>query len=188
MFCIADIYEKIIELTPADVKEFVDDSDCGKEWSNYWKKFLIEKYPEREQIYNKKVGLKTYHYPKESETEFWNWLPTYFEDLKKSQKDKFENLKKDLKKFTPPLPEDATNTENCFCNTNICFTGFDAAEKIKIEKICKTLNITEVDDKSQKMQYLICGKTAGASKIRRAIENQKCIVPVEYFIEIILEK
>jgi hypothetical protein len=50
------------------------------------------------------------------------------------------------------------------------------------------LNITEVDDKSQKMQYLICGKTAGASKIRRAIENKKCIVPVEYFIEIITEE
>jgi hypothetical protein len=188
MFCIADIYEKIIERAPADIKEIVNDSDCGKAWSNYWKKFLIEKYPEREQLYNKKVGLKTYHYPKEAEPEFWNWLPTYFEDLKKSQKDKFETLKKDIKKFTPPLPEDATNTDNCFCNTKICFTGFGDTEKIKIEKICKTLNITEVTDKSSQMDYLICGKKDAPSKIRRAIENKKCIVPVEYFIEIITEE
>lgn len=188
MFCIADIYEKIIELAPAEIKDAITDFNCGTAWSSYWKEFLIEKYPERQKNFNSKVVNKVYYYPKEAETEFWNWLPTYFEDLKKSQKNKFENLKKEIKKFTPQLPEDATNTNNCFCNTRICFTGFSDTEKIKIEKICKTLNITEIDDKSSEMQYLICGKRDAPSKIRRAIENKKCIVPVEYFIEIISEK
>lgn len=178
MFCIADIYEKIIELAPAEIKNKVNDSRCGYLWSEHWKEFLIEKYPERQHNINGKIG---WSYPKDAEPEFWNWLPTYFEDLKNRRTT-------DKQKLIPPLPEDAANTDNCFCNTKICFTGFDAAEKIKIEKICKTLNITKISDVSKSMDYLICGATAGPSKIRKAIANKNCIVPVEYFIEIIAEE
>ena len=178
MFCIADIYEKIIKLAPAEIKNKVNDSRCGYLWSEHWKEFLIEKYPERQHNINGKIG---WSYPKDAEPEFWNWLPTYFEDLKNRRTT-------DKQKLTPPLPEDTANTDNCFCNTKICFTGFDATEKIKIEKICKTLNITKISDISKSMDYLICGATAGPSKIKKAIANKTCIVPVEYFIEIILEK
>lgn len=178
MFCIADIYEKIIELAPAEIKNKVNDSRCGYLWSEHWKEFLIEKYPERQHNINGKIG---WSYPKDAEQEFWNWLPTYFEYLKNRRTT-------DKQKLTPPLPEDTANTDNCFCNTKICFTGFDATEKIKIEKICKTLNITKISDISKSMDYLICGATAGPSKIKKAIANKTCIVPVEYFIEIILEK
>jgi NAD-dependent DNA ligase len=181
MFCIADIYEKIIELAPAEIKNKINDSRLGHLWSEQWEDFLEEKYPERERKFNSEVAHKVYYYPKEAEADFWKWLPSYFEDLKNRRTT-------DKQKLTPPLPEDAANTDNCFCNTKICFTGFDAAEKIKIEKICKTLNITKISDVSKSMDYLICGATAGASKIRKAIANKNCIVPVEYFIEIISEK
>ena len=80
----------------------------------------------------------------------------------------------------PPLSE--VNRENRFCGKCVLFTGFYAEEKEQLAPIIDFLRIRQAASVCQKLDFLICGTNAGPSKMQKAADMGKPIVPAADFI------
>lgn len=83
---------------------------------------------------------------------------------------------------------DNLKTDTIFFGKCVLFTGFSSEEKKQIAKICNILEITQPSSVCKKMDFLICGRNAGPSKIQDAKKLGKIILDIkDFFQEISVE-
>ncbi|MBA4318229.1 MAG: hypothetical protein C0412_07495 [Flavobacterium sp.] len=69
--------------------------------------------------------------------------------------------------------------------TQICFTGFSAAEKAELTEIAKAANLEVVNSVTKGLAFLCIGENAGPAKLKKAEEQGNHILTKEHFFHLL---
>ena len=69
--------------------------------------------------------------------------------------------------------------------TQVCFTGFSAAEKNQLTALAQTANLEVVSSVTRNLAFLCVGENAGPAKLEKAKEQDNHILSKEQFLHLL---
>lgn len=180
MWNVETVLDEVREHAPLTIRNAITVSLLANHWTNgEWKK-VAHKYPP---VTKRESELSFYPitcFPNEAIEYFCHWVENKLYPMLERERSK------SAERFIVRMPECATNEDNVFCGKTICFTGFDAEDRKKIEVIAKQLGITIKTSVTSKLDYLVYRSVnQSPAKRQKAILIGIKTIVVEDFVAII---